>query len=198
MPALTLNQHPFPDLIIPDDYQIVVEKLVPRNGKQVHLRRYQPASLPKEALNREHVTVIYGDNGYLYSYNALTQPLAGKLPSEDQAFAKAEQVWQEVDPAYREQLEELRSLTGQTRTYVNAQGQTVTIPLEWAKYANTIDEGSYEWVGLGPNGVVLEFERQSYWDFSTNRQKTEMWNGDDWILARRGLGPQLPAPLPVA
>lgn len=198
MPALTLNQHTFPDLIIPDGYQIVVEKLVPRNGKQVHLRRYQPASLPKEALNREHVTVIYGDNGYLYSYNALTQPLAGKLPSEDQAFAKAEQVWQEVDPAYREQLEELRSLTGQTRTYVNAQGQTVTIPLEWAKYANTVDEGSYEWVGLGPNGVVLEFERQSFWDFSANRQKTEMWNGDDWILARRGLGPQLPAPLPVA
>ncbi|MFD1484059.1 hypothetical protein ACFQ5J_02310 [Lacticaseibacillus baoqingensis] len=198
MPALTLNQHTFPDLMIPDGYQIVVEKLVPRNGKQVHLRRYQPASLPKEALNREHVTVIYGDNGYLYSYNALTQPLAGKLPSEDQAFAKAEQVWQEVDPAYREQLEELRSLTGQTRTYVNAQGQTVTIPLEWAKYANTVDEGSYEWVGLGPNGVVLEFERQSFWDFSANRQKTEMWNGDDWILARRGLGPQLPAPLPVA
>ena len=198
MPALTLNQHTFPDLIIPDGYQIVVEKLVPRNGKQVHLRRYQPASLPKEALNREHVTVIYGDNGDLYSYNALTQPLAGKLPREDQAFAKAELVWQEVDPAYREQLEELRSLTGQTRTYVNAQGQTVTIPLEWAKYANTIDEGSYEWVGLDPNGVVLEFERQSFWDFSANRQKTEMWNGDDWILARRGLGPQLPAPLPVA
>ncbi|KRN21330.1 hypothetical protein [Lacticaseibacillus camelliae] len=198
MPALTLNQHTYPDLIIPDGYQIVVEKLVPRNGKQVHLRRYQPASLPKEALNREHVTVIYGDDGYLYSYNALTQPLTGKLPSEDQAFAKAEQIWQEVDPAYREQLEELRSLTGQTRTYVNAQGQTVTIPLEWAKYANMVDDGSYEWIGLGPNGVVLEFERQSYWDFSANRQKTEMWNGDDWILARRGLGPQLPAPLPVA
>lgn len=198
MPALTLNQHTYPDLIIPAGYQIVVDQLVPRNGKQVHLRRYQPVDLPKEALNREHVTVIYGDDDYLYSYNALTQPLTGKMPSEEQAFAKAEQVWQEVDPVYRKQLEVLRSLTGQTRTYINAQGKTVTIPVEWAKYANAIVEGSYEWVGFGPNGVVLEFERLSIWDYAGNRQKTEMWNGDDWILARRGLGPQLSAPLPLA
>lgn len=198
MPALIIEGYIYPSLMIPADYQVVVDKLVSRNGKQVHLNRYQPADLPQEALNREHVTVIYGDRGYLYSYNALTQPLSGALPNEKQAFAKAEQVWQEIDPDYREQLEESHLLTGQERTYVNAAGKTVKIPLEWAKYANLVDSGSYEWVGFGPNGQVIEFERESYWDFSTNRQKTEMWNGDDWILARRGLGPQLPAPLPIA
>lgn len=198
MPALKLNGHTYPALQIPHGYQIVVEQMVPRNGEQVHLRRYQPAALQQEALNREHVTVIYGDNGYLYSYNALTQPIAGKLPDETQAFAIAKRVWQEVDSTYRQRLEPLRSLTGQTRTYINADGQAVTVPVEWAKYVNTVDAGSYEWVGLAPNNAVIEFERLSFWDFSANRQKTEMWNGDDWILARRGLGPQLPAPLPVA
>ena len=65
MPALTLNGHTYPALQIPEGYQIIVEQLVPRNGEQVHLRRYQPAALQQEALNREHVTVIYGDTGYL-------------------------------------------------------------------------------------------------------------------------------------
>ncbi|MFC6254137.1 hypothetical protein ACFP1H_06010 [Secundilactobacillus hailunensis] len=198
MPALKIAGHTYPSLVIPADYQVVIDRLVPRNGKQVRLKRYQPADLPKEALNREHVTVIYGDGGYLYSYNALTQPLTGSLPTEKQAFAKAEQVWQEIDPDYRARLEPSHLLTGQKRTYVDATGKNVVIPLEWAKYENMADSGSYEWVGFGPNGQIIEFERESYWDFSANRQKTEMWNGDDWILARRGLGPQLPAPLPIA
>ncbi|MTV82733.1 hypothetical protein [Secundilactobacillus folii] len=198
MPPLKIKNRTYPDLQIPAGYQVVVDQLVPRNGQQVHLLRYQPANLPEEALNREHVTVIYGENGYLYSYNALTQPQSGKLPTEKQAFDKAEQIWQEIDPTYRNELEQLRSLTNQERTYVNDDGETVTIPLVWAKYANTVKDGSYEWVGLGPNNQVVEFERESYWDFSAGRQKTEMWNGDDWILARRGLGPQLSAPWPAA
>ena len=55
--------------------------------------------------------------------------------------------------------------------------------------------GNYCWVGLGANGEVLEFERDSYWDYSAGRQSSEMWNGDDWILAHRGEGPQLQAPM---
>lgn len=198
MPELVIDHQHFPDLNIPADYHIVVEKLVVRNQQPVHLRRYQPADLPEEALNREHITVIYGDNAQLISYNALTQPLSGTLPSEKQAFAKAEHLWQQVDAQYREQLTPLRLLTGLTRTYVNAAGQTVTVPVEWAKYMNLAVDGSYEWVGFGPTGQLIEFERQNLWNFDTNRQQTEMWNGDDWLLARRGLGPQLPAPWPLA
>ena len=198
MPALNIEGHTYPDLLIPDGYRVVVDQLVTRDGKQVHIRRYQPEYLPQEALNREHVTVLYGDGGHLYSYNALTQPLTGALPTEKQAYAKAEQIWQEVNPAYRQELEQLRILAGQTRTYVDANGKTVVIPILWAKYANTVHEGSYEWIGLGPDNHVIEFERENYWDFEAGREKTEMWFGDDWIKARRGLGPQLQAPLPLA
>ena len=167
MPALKIAGHTYPSLLIPADYQIVVDQLVSRNGKQVRLNRYQPANLPKEALNREHVTVIYGDRGYLYSYNALTQPLTGSLRTEKQAFKKAEQVWQEIDPDYRERLEPSHLLTGQERTYVDATGKTVVIPLEWAKYENMVDLGSYEWVGFGPNGKVLELKIHSIFSIST-------------------------------
>ncbi|MFD1485198.1 hypothetical protein ACFQ5J_08145 [Lacticaseibacillus baoqingensis] len=198
MPELVINQHHYPDLTIPTGYQLVVDKRVFRNGQPVHLRRYQPAELPQEALNREHVTVISGEDDALISYNALTSPLSGPLPKEKEAFAAAERIWQQVAPQYRKQLSPLRLLTGLTRTYVNAAGQTVTVPVEWAKYMNTVVAGSYEWVGFGPTGQIIEFERQNLWDFDTDRQETEMWNGDDWILAHRGLGPQLPAPWPVA
>lgn len=198
MTALTVAGKTYPDLQIPKGYQIVVNKLVPRNGEKVHLLRYQPADLPEEALGREHVTVIYNDNGGLYSYNALTQPLAGPMPSDKEAWSIAEKLWQAVAPKYRERLEQLDTLKGQERTYVDANGKTVTIPLMWAKYANTVDEGSYEWIGLGPKGQLVEFERYNFWDYAAGRQKTEMWYGDDWVRARRGLGPQLQAPLPLA
>lgn len=199
MTALNIMGHEYSEFQIPDDYQVVYDQLVTRDGEQVHLRRYQPSSLPEEALNREHVTVMYRDDVFLFSYNALTKPLTGNMPSEQESWDHAEQIWQQVDPDYRAQrLERLRILDGQTRTYTNADGETVTIPLLWAKYVNMVDDGSYEWIGLGPGNQVVEFERFNFWNYSAGRQQTEMWYGDDWILAHRGLGPQLQAPLPIA
>lgn len=198
MAALNIDGHEFSTLQVPDDYAIVYDRMVSRNGKQVHLRRYQPKDHPEEELNHAHVTVVYGDGGYLYSYNAFTQPGTGRIPNKRQAFPIAEQVWADVDPDYRKELERLEGVGGLKRYYVDEQGKKVTIPIFWAKYVNDVLQGSYEWVGIGPDGAVFEFERESYWDFSANRQATEMWNGDDWILARRGQGPQLRAPLPLA
>ncbi|GAT18411.1 hypothetical protein IWT5_00685 [Secundilactobacillus silagincola] len=198
MTVLTIAGKTYPDLQIPDDYQVVVNQLVPRDDEQVHLLRYQPADLPEEALGREHVTVIYRDDGGLYSYNALTEPLSGPLPTEQEAWNKAEKIWQQVAPDYRNKLERLRILEGQERHYTDATGKTVTFPILWAKYANTVDLGSYEWIGLGPNNRLVEFERYNFWDYEAGRQKTEMWYGDDWIRARRGLPPQMEAPWPRA
>lgn len=199
MPALQLMGRTYPDLQIPANYRLIYNKLVPRNDEKVNLCRYQPVALPKEVLNREHITVMYRNDGYLYTYNALTQPLSGPLPNEQAAIQTAERIWQQVDPAYREQqLEQIGILGNQTRTYTDENGQTVTIPLLWVKYANTRVPGSYEWIGLGPHQRLIEFERLNFWDYAAGRQKTEMWYGDDWVLARRGLGPQLAAPLPLA
>lgn len=198
MTALTIAGKTYPDLEIPDDYKIVVNKLVSRNGEQVHLLRYQPSNLPAEALGREHIMVMYPEGGELYTYNALTQPLSGPMPTEKEAWDKAERIWQQVAPNYRGKLERLRILDGQERSYTDANGHTVTFPLMWAKYANTEDMSSYEWIGLGPNGQLVEFERYNIWDYAAGRQKTEMWYGDDWVRARRGLGPQLEAPMPLA
>lgn len=198
MTALTIAGKTYPDLQIPDDYKIVVNKLVPRNEEQVRLLRYQPANLPEEVLGREHITVMYPEGGELYTYNALTQPLSGPMPTEQEAWDKAERIWQQVAPNYRGKLERLRILDGQERSYTDTNGYTVTFPLMWAKYANTEDMGSYEWIGLGPNGQLVEFERYNSWDYAAGRQKTEMWYGDDWVRARRGLGPQLEAPMPLA
>lgn len=198
MTVLTVAGKTYPDLQIPDGYQIVVNQMVPRDNEQVHILRYQPADLPAEALGREHVTVIYRKDGGLYSYNALTEPLSGPMPSEAEAWEKAEKIWQQVAPEYRNKLERLRILNGQKRHYTDNKGNTVEFPLMWAKYANTVDLGSYEWIGIGPDGHLVEFERYNFWDYAAGRQKTEMWYGDDWIRARRGLIPQLEAPWPLA
>ncbi|WP_054663223.1 hypothetical protein [Lacticaseibacillus camelliae] len=198
MPALTIAGRTYSQLPIPENYQVVEDQLVPRDGESVHMRRYQPKELPQEAIGREHITVVYRDDGFLYTYNALTQPLTGALPCLDAAWDHAEKIWQDVNPDYRQQLERLRTLGNQTRSYTNAAGKKVTIPILWAKYANKVVEGSYEWIGLGPGNTVVEFECHNLWDYAAGREQTEMWYSDTWILARRGLGPQLQPPLAKA
>ncbi|ANK61429.1 hypothetical protein [Loigolactobacillus backii] len=197
MTALEISGRTYSELPIPDDYQLVYDRIVTRDGEKIHLRRYQPADLKEEALERERVVVLCRDDGYVLTYNALIHPGTGKLPSEKEAWAKAERVWQEVDPKYRERLERMET-SRQERSYVNAAGKTITVPIIWAKYADLQSEGNYCWVGLGANNEVLEFERDSYWDYDAARQKSEMWNYDDWILARRGDGPQLDPPRALA
>ncbi|KRM58582.1 hypothetical protein C5L31_001856 [Secundilactobacillus malefermentans] len=197
MTKLEINGRTYSELPIPDDYQLVYDQTVERDGEKIQLRRYQPANLKKEALGREHVTVLCRDDGYVMTYNSLIHPSSGNLPQEKELWAKAEQVWQNVDASYRQRLEPL-STSYQERHYTDDTGKTVTVPIVWAKYADTQNMGNYCWVGLGANGEVLEFERDSYWDYSAGRQSSEMWNGDDWILAHRGDGPQLQAPMALA
>ncbi|AMV60388.1 Hypothetical protein ADU72_0953 [Pediococcus damnosus] len=199
MAALEINGHTYSELPIPDDYHQVYDKIVTRDGEQVHLRRYQPAKLKDEALQHERVVVLYRDDGYVMAYKALIHPSDGKMPNKKQTWEKAELVWKNVDPdgSYRDRLDRL-STSHQERTYINDAGETITVPITWAKYIDVTDEGNYCWVGLGANSEVLEFERDSYWDYAAGRESSEMWNYDEWILARRGDGPQLDAPLALA
>ncbi len=41
-------------------------------------------------------------------------------------------------------------------------------------------------------------EINSRWDCFHGRRQTEMWDNDDWVLAREGKGPQLPSPNALA
>ena len=46
--------------------------------------------------------------------------------------------------------------------------------------------------------MVIELEIDSRWDYFRGRRKTEMWDNDDWVLAREGKGPQLASPNALA
>ncbi|MFC6171843.1 hypothetical protein [Loigolactobacillus jiayinensis] len=197
MPALEINGRAYSELPLPADYQLVYDRQVTRDNETVHLLRYQPANSPTEALEHERVVVLCRDDGYVMAYNALIHPSTGAFPEKKQIWAKAEKVWQNVDSTYRQQLERL-NMSQQERSYVAATGKKMTVPIIWAKYADTQNVGNYCWVGLGTNNEVLEFERDSYWDYTAGRQSSEMWNYDDWILAHRGEGPQLAPPRALA
>lgn len=51
---------------------------------------------------------------------------------------------------------------------------------------------------LAGNGQLIEMEIDSRWDYFRGRRKTEMWDNDDWVLAREGKGPQLNSPNALA
>ena len=116
MTKLEINGRTYSELPIPDDYQLVYDQTVERDGEKIQLRRYQPANLKKEALGRKHVTVLCRDDGYVMTYNSLIHPSSGSLPQEKELWTKAEQVWQNVDASYRQRLEPLTHHTRNATT----------------------------------------------------------------------------------
>ncbi|KRL55862.1 MULTISPECIES: hypothetical protein [Furfurilactobacillus] len=190
---LNVNGKENRNLVIPDDFVAVSREQHPRNGEQVTVVRYQKEG--PVVLNNAHVTVIYGSDNRLISYNNFSFEEPGNLPRSQQAINLATQVFQSIDSAYAHQLSFMR-IDQETRTFTNDAGQLVTTPILWVKFAH--HNGSYNWVSIGPNNEIVEIERESRWDFGQWRRGTEEWNLDDWVLAREGKGPQLKAPSALA
>lgn len=175
-------------LRVPADYALVAAAARSRNGERVEVQRYQ-AGEPAKPYGA-HVTLVFGSDGRLLSYNRLTAP-SGTLPSAATAREIAERVMVELDGWYARGLTYMRT-DSLTREFVDASGATVTIPIRWVKFAH--DNGSYNWVSVGPGGEVFEFERESNWDYGRNRRATEEWNYDQWVEARAGHAKQPAAP----
>lgn len=175
-------------LQLPAGYGLVAAATRQRNGEQVEVVRYQ-VNEPAKAY-APHVTLVFGNDGRLLSYNRLTAPV-GKLPSAASAREVAERVLVELDGNYARGLHYMRT-DALTRQFVNAAGVTVEIPIRWVKFGH--DNGSYNWVSVGPDDEVYEFERESNWDYFRNRRATEEWNYDQWVEARAGNAAQPPAP----
>lgn len=181
------------DLTIPDGFVLVASDSQQRNGETVRVERYQ-AGTPV-VMNGPHVTVVYGEDDRLISYNNFAVELAGKRPSNQEATAIAERVFDRLDPVYARRLSFMR-VDHLSRYYNDADGRRVEIPILWVKFAHS--NGSYNWVSVGADGFVVEVERESEWDYFRSRRSTEEWNYDDWVLARMGKGPQPPAPEALA
>ncbi|GEK29317.1 hypothetical protein [Furfurilactobacillus siliginis] len=179
------------NLSLPDGFQLVETKSRERNGETVQVERYQKDL--KVTPNNAHVTVVWGDDGRLISYNNFAVDEDGQVPTESQAVDIAWNNFEQLDPDYASGLQFMR-VDHYTRYFINSDGERVDIPIAWVKFAHAVGEVSYNWVSVGVNGQVIEMERESYWDYFASRRATEEWNYDDWVLARQGKGPQLKAP----
>lgn len=142
-----------------------------------------------------HITTITSQNGKcLLSYTNMMPVYLNKLPHKDDAEKLAMDVMEKVDPQYASGLTLLR-IEKQTRQYKD-EGEIVTFPVLWVKMMH--NNGSFNWVTIGGNGQIIEFEREVRWDYMMSRRQTEMWYYDDWVLARMGKGPQLIPPAALA
>ncbi|WP_461226176.1 hypothetical protein [Lacticaseibacillus suihuaensis] len=182
-----------PSLQLPQSYVLVATENRSRNMEKVRVERYQKQAPPVPY--QAHVTLVYGNDGRLLSFNRFIAPASAALPSVAEAEAIARRVFKELDPGYAEGLEYIRT-DALHREFRDAAGATVTIPIRWVKFAH--DNGSYNWVSVGAGGEVVEFERESMWDYWHNRRATEEWNYDQWVLARAGKAVQPPAPEALA
>ena len=190
---LTIDGKENRNLVIPNDFVTVSHDKRQRNGEPVTVVRYQKKG--PVTPNNPHVTIVLGDNQRLLSYNNFSFETPGKLPSSKQAVNLATQVFQSIDSVYASGLSFMR-IDNETRTFINDDGNLITKPIMWVNFAP--NNGSYNWVSIGPNAEIVEVERESLWDFGQWRRGTEEWNIDDWVLAREGKGPQLKAPSALA
>ncbi|KIS02870.1 hypothetical protein [Paucilactobacillus wasatchensis] len=181
------------DLIIPDNFELVSSAQRERNGEQVQVERYQHG---KDVIpNNAHMTLVYGEDDRLISYNNFVGDINLELPGDDELVQTATAVWHNLDAKYARRLQFMRIDTLQ-RFFVDQHGDRNEFEVLWVKFAH--NNGSYNWVTIGPGGQILEVERESRWDYMRARRATEEWNYEAWVLAREGKGPQLAAPEALA
>ncbi|TYC47856.1 hypothetical protein ESZ50_10910 [Weissella muntiaci] len=180
-------------LPMPKEFFEVASSTETRNRVNVDIIRYQPNN--KISPNNEHITIVMDSGENLISYNNYSFKEGGNLPDDQSAIETAVNILNQILPDYSKYLSYMRT-DYQYRSYTNVEGKQVEIPVMWIKFAH--NNGTYNWVTLGPNSAIIEIEIESEWDYMHGRRSTEMWNNDDWVLARRGEGPQLQAPSALA
>lgn len=177
------------ELNMPETFYEVSNEPKVRNRENVTVIRYQDTD--KIRPNNKHITIIIDNNEELISYNNVAFSEGGEMPTEQEALELATQTWSKILPYYARNLSFMR-IDHQFREYTDQNGESIEIPVMWIKFAH--QNGTYNWVTIGPNNQIVEIERESEWNYMRGRRSTEMWNYDNWVLAREGKGPQLNAP----
>lgn len=179
-------------ITIPEDYRLTEETTEVRNQQPVTILRYQKDGA--FIYNGPRIIAIFQQDT-LVSLKNLTEVPEGKLLASDRAKEIAKKIFSQTNRSYARQLSFIR-IERQQREFVDDTGRTQQFPVLWIKFGHS--NGSYNWVTLGPNGKLIEMEIDSRWDYFRGRRKTEMWDNDDWVLAREGKGPQLASPNALA
>ncbi|EMF0571573.1 YcdB/YcdC domain-containing protein [Enterococcus sp. H57] len=177
---------------IPTNYELVNELIEQRNKKKVIIIRYQNQGI--YLYNGPRIIEVMEDN-HLVSFKNLSETPEGKLLSIEQAKSLAEKIFHKLVPTYAKGLTFMR-IEQQKRSFMDENSVEQTLPVQWIKFAHR--NGSYNWVTLGAKGKLIEMEIDSRWDYFHGRRQTEMWDNDDWVLAREGKEPQLPSPNALA
>lgn len=177
---------------IPENYELVSETVEIRNNQAVTINRFQLDG--NYRYNGARIIEI-SEEGKLVSFKNYSEIPVGKLLANERAKEVAEKVFYKTNRSYAEGLSFIR-IEQQQRSFFDEEGVEQVFPVQWIKFIHR--NGSYNWVTLGGGGVIIEMELDSRWDYIRGRRKTEMWDNDDWVLAREGRGPQLPSPAALA
>lgn len=177
---------------IPKNFNIVYKKEEIRNNEKVKIYRFQESG--RFEINTPRIIVITDIYGNIESIKNLSCLYKGELLNSQEAKKKAIDIFNELDESYAKGLSFIR-IENQNRSFIK-EGSTINFPVQWIKFGH--ENGSYNWVTLSFDGEIIEIERNSIWDYLKGRRATEMWDNDDWVLARLGKGPQLPSPNALA
>lgn len=190
---LTVKNVQQPRLQLPAGYTLASVDTRSRNWEVVRVERYQDEDQFRP--NQPHVTLVWGSDDRLISFNDFSVDNTEALPKRREAVKIAEETMETLDPKYARGLSYMRT-DRLSRYYELKNGNHVIIPVLWVKFAHA--NGSYNWVSVGAGGQVVEVERESLWDYGRARRATEEWNYDDWVQAFEGNGPQPAAPEALA
>lgn len=177
---------------IPKNFNIAYKKEEIRNNEKVKIYRFQESG--RFEINTPRIIVITDIYGNIESIKNLSCLYKGELLNSQEAKKKAIDIFNELDESYAKGLSFIR-IENQNRSFIK-EGNTINFPVQWIKFGH--ENGSYNWATLSFDGEIIEIERNSIWDYLKGRRATEMWDNDDWVLARLGKGPQLPSPNALA
>lgn len=154
-----------------------------------HLR-YERSDGRNGGLGGEHYSMVLSPSGQLLGKTWFSAAQChGELPSVAQAQRIAhsylEQQAPDLLPGMALQWVQPHDETLRT-TAADGQPRQHTLTGMKVKCRNERD-GRYFWVIVGPDGVVLTFERDIVWDFTRSLRQTEKWLHDSWLMGHAAL-----------
>ena len=128
--------------------------------------------------NHSHLTLVFNENNQLLEFGRLTKKNKGKVFTDEQAIKKAKDFINQV--SHIKQHLELEEIEDQMRSFIDADGHIINVPIVLVKYVN-LDNHSFSWVAF--NGEqIAEYEREAYYDYRSGTGKTQRWVIDNWLM----------------
>jgi len=164
------------------DYNLVYYLKDKIRDTAAHIYRFESGGkMGSITYNAPHITVVVDEKGILKGFSHLGAKMKGENNLAEQ---RCKQLALSFFSRYASDLTDVNYQWVDDQTFPIVINRTKSnLRAKWVKYRDR-KTGYYLWVILAPDGSIMEFDRDIYWNFLRGGRVNELWLRDDWFEKR--------------